>query len=216
MRSVDIEVVTCMETLNKIPVIGISKLRVNQDGMGIRTLVASAECPLRCKYCINDICHNYPEDKVRWMSTDELYAKIKSHRLYFWASGGGVVFGGGEPLLYENFIFDFCSKYYREFYISIETSLAVHLEHLSDLKEMIHEFIVDIKTLDPVIYEKYTGVSNELLTENLKKLVNVSKKVIIRIPVIPGYTIYEECIRDIRELQSMGFSRFNEFKYAIV
>ncbi|MBE5927112.1 MAG: hypothetical protein E7270_09145 [Lachnospiraceae bacterium] len=47
------------------------------------------------------------------MSPKELYESVKIDELYFWATNGGVMFGGGEPLLYTDFIIDFhktCEK----------------------------------------------------------------------------------------------------------
>lgn len=59
-----------------LPVMNISKLRINTDGFGIRTVVFSAECPLNCKYCINNKCHGFSRDKTTYFTTDDLYDEL--------------------------------------------------------------------------------------------------------------------------------------------
>lgn len=41
-------------------IMGISRLRTGTDGDGITTLVTFYKCPLKCRYCINDKCHENP------------------------------------------------------------------------------------------------------------------------------------------------------------
>lgn len=197
----------------QLPIMGISKLRVNTDGPGIRTLVLSTGCPLHCRYCINNQCHEYRDEQVKKVTVDELYSQIKSHRMYFWASGGGVNFGGGEPLLYEEFIVSFARKYGNEMNVGIETSLNVPITKMQELMERIQLFIVDVKEMNPEIYQKYTGVNNNYLMQNLEILRTVESKVIIRIPQIPGYNSVYDQEESIRKIRDMGFRNINLFPY---
>ena len=86
--------------------IGIERLRVINDGEGITTLVAGYGCPLRCQYCLNPQCFEMPKP-VRSYSLEEMIKEVSIDDLYFQATGGGVVFGGGEPLLQADFIHAF-------------------------------------------------------------------------------------------------------------
>ena len=197
----------------QLPVMGISKLRVNTDGLGIRTLVLSTGCPLHCRYCINDQCHEYKDEQVKRVTVDELYSQIKSHRMYYWASGGGVNFGGGEPLLHEEFIISFARKFGREMNIGIETSLNVPIVKMQELMELIQVFIVDIKDMNLEIYHKYTGVNNHYLLQNVEMLSAVESKVIIRVPQISGYNSVYDQEESIRKIRDMGFRNINLFPY---
>ena len=89
-------------------IMSISRLRMGTDGKGVSTLVAFFGCPLHCKYCINDFCHKKKgcdESVPRGAYTPEQLIKIlRKDELYYRMSGGGVTFGGGEPLLQSLFI----------------------------------------------------------------------------------------------------------------
>lgn len=64
-------------------IMGISRLRTGTDGKGITTLVTFYKCPLKCKYCINDRCHDYEEvlsnytakELLRIVMIDDIYFK---------------------------------------------------------------------------------------------------------------------------------------------
>ena len=77
--------------------IGIRRHRLTTDGEGVTTLAAFWGCPLRCQYCLNPYCMD-EHFKGEMLTPQELYDRVKIDDLYFRASGGGVTFGGGEPL----------------------------------------------------------------------------------------------------------------------
>ena len=100
----------------KAPLIAIARHRLTVDGDGVTTLVAFHGCPLRCRYCLNSQCWE-PEDIWRWITPEELVEELMKDHLYFLATGGGVCFGGGEPLLYSDFIVQFCQLCPKEWYV---------------------------------------------------------------------------------------------------
>lgn len=79
--------------------------------------------------------------------------------------------------------------------------------------ERIQLFIVDVKEMNPEIYQKYTGVNNNYLIQNLEILRAVESKVIIRVPQIPGYNSVCDQEASIRKIHDMGFSNINLFPY---
>jgi len=85
------------------PVITCDRHRIATDGVGVTTLVCFHGCPLRCKYCINPFSFA-PDTRRADMTAEQLYQKVKVDELYFLATGGGITFGGGEPLLYPEFL----------------------------------------------------------------------------------------------------------------
>ena len=87
------------------PILGIDRLRMGTDGKGITSLVTFYGCPLYCKYCLNPQCHNNLAD-VPYRNPQEVYDAVSVDELYYLATGGGVTFGGGEPLLFYEFIYD--------------------------------------------------------------------------------------------------------------
>ena len=191
-------------------IMSISRLRMGTDGEGISTLVTFFDCSLHCKYCANDFCHEkvlsvWSESVPRASYTPEMLAeKLKIDEPYYLMSGGGVVFGGGEPLLQSAFIHEVCVMTNPKWKKRIETSLAVPWRYVEPVLNDFDEWIIDIKSMNPLIYHKYTGSSYQNMYENLERLRDIvdHKKLHIRIPKIPGYTEtgnIEESIKLIRD-----------------
>ena len=175
--------------MNKAPLIGISRLRMGTDGHGVTTLVAFHGCPLRCKYCLNP--QSLTDDaKVMVKTPEEVMQAIRKDELYYLATNGGVTFGGGEPLLRAEFIKELLELGAKQWHITIETSLNVTLQNLVLLFSYIHEYVVDIKDMNPSIYKEYNGRDNELVKSNLRWLVEHGKaeNITCRIPLIPDLT----------------------------
>lgn len=152
-------------------IMGISRLRMGSDGKGVSTLVAFFGCPLHCKYCINDFCHesehsfgNVPRGAY---SPQELMQILRKDDIYYRMSGGGITFGGGEPLLQSVFIHEVCKLTDEGWQMRIETSLNVPWDYVEPLVGDMDEWIIDIKDMDYQIYESYTGVKIDHLTSNL-------------------------------------------------
>ena len=111
------------------PLIGISRHRLVTDGQGVTTLVAFHGCPLCCKYCLNKQCLR-PDGVWRQMDAQDILNQVMVDDLYFKATGGGITFGGGEPLLRSDEIVNFCKLMPMEWHVYIETSLNVNRRHL--------------------------------------------------------------------------------------
>lgn len=210
-------------TTLRVPIFGISRHRLGIDGPGITTLVTFMQCPLKCKYCINEKCHEplsgsktgqLPDD-VRYFSPQELYNEVKIDNIYFQATNGGITFGGGEPALYSDFITEFRKICGNDWNLNIETSLNVDLKHIKALSPVINHFFIDIKDLNPLTYKEYTGTTIYPLILNLLYIKDAgrAKDATIRVPHIPGYNNRESVAENIRQLNSLGFDNVNEFDY---
>lgn len=201
--------------LTKVPLIAISRHRLAIDGKGITTLVGFHGCPLNCEFCINK--RSLAMSPICKISVSELLDRLMVDNIYYLATGGGVTFGGGEPLLFYEFICDLVAVMPKEWNITMETSLNVPLDNLKKVAPCIHEFIIDIKDIDSTIYKKYTGKNNNNVLSNLKWLKDngYSDKVIIRIPLIPNYNTKDNQIQSMAKLEEMGFNRFDKFQYII-
>ena len=189
-------------------ILSISRLRMGTDGNGISTLVVFFDCPLYCEYCINDFCHKLKKPFVgvqhAAFTPQELIEILKQDDIYYLMSGGGVVFGGGEPLLQSKYIHKVCTMADQRWAKRIETSLNVPWDNIKPVLYDMDEWIIDVKDINSDIYKSYTKTDNKNMIENLLKLRNkVSKdKIHIRIPKIPDYnTSYdiEKSVEWIRE-----------------
>lgn len=198
----------------KAPLIGISRHRLVTDGQGVTSLVAFHGCPLHCKYCLNEQCLR-PDGVWRQMDAQDILNHVMVDDLYFKATGGGITFGGGEPLLRSEEIVSFCKLMPTEWRIYIETSLNVNRRHLEVVAPFIHHYYIDIKDMNPDIYRQYTSVDNSQVINNLRWLSAHEdvQKVTIRLPHIPDYNIEADIAESRRQLEAMGFIHFDCFDY---
>ena len=198
-----------------LPVIGIERHRIEIDGHGIRTLIGLSGCPLRCKYCLNPHAWDTPQNSEVFFSPKQLYEIVCIDSLYFQATNGGITFGGGEPLLHTAAIAQFKSFCPTEWSICAETSLNVPESKIPQTAEIFDHFIVDIKTIDPDIYRKYTTGDFSVMYANLKKLCTLisPEKISVRIPIIPGYTAEADQQRATAEIAALGITDIELFQY---
>ena len=196
------------------PIITYSRLRMTTDGEGVTTLVIFHDCPLRCKYCLNP--YSFATDTKREdLTPEQLYDKVKIDDLYFVATGGGVTFGGGEPLLRADFLKEFRALCGDRWHLCAETSLNVPAEAVRTAAECMDMFYVDCKDTNPEIYKAYTGKDNGEMLENLRTLISLvgAERVMVRVPLIPGYNTESDREKSRALLESMGVTQFDFFTY---
>ncbi len=195
--------------MEQFAVLGIERHRMKTDGRGITTLVAVAGCPLSCSYCLNKelLKHKKPE----MFSSEELVERLAIDHCYFLYTNGGVTFGGGEALLHSAQILDFSKKCPKEWNITIETSLNIPWELLEPLLTERFSFIIDIKAIQPEIYKKYTGVENEQVIENMKRLAErlEPEQYVVKVPLIPEYSDVVEAEESAEQLKKLGIPEEN-------
>lgn len=198
------------------PFIAINRHRLTTDGEGVTTLVGFHGCPLHCEYCLNAQCLQADGVWCR-LTPGELYSEVEIDDLYFMATGGGICFGGGEPLLRSDFIKAFAEIMNPEWKLTIETSLNVPLENVKAIASLVQMWYVDIKDMNPDIYKAYGCKENKQVISNLQWLAanGYADKVIIRLPLIPEYNTDEDRQRSQQQLEEMGFTNFDKFNYIV-
>lgn len=128
----------------------------------------------------------------------------------------GLVFGGGEPLLYSAFTKEFIKKYAKAGWkFTLETSLSVKKESIENIIHCIDYFIVDTKDMDKTRYELYTKGSYNLFLSNLKYLLETvgADKIRVMIPKIPKLNTYADVRLNYEILKSTGFTEIEIFDY---
>ncbi len=196
-------------------IFGISRHRLTTDGEGVTTLVAFSGCPLRCKYCLNKA--SWDMDKGRDYTPEILFEEVKIDQLYFLATHGGVTFGGGEPLLQVEFIKQFRELCGPQWQILAETSLNVPFENVQTIDPILDGYIVDIKDMNPEIYQTYTGKDNSVVLTNLEWLLKhgAPNRIMVRVPHIPEFNTDEDVAKSKEHLTAMGVKNIDEFNYII-
>ena len=196
-------------------IFGISRHRLTTDGEGVTTLVAFNGCPLRCKYCLNKT--SWEMDNGRDYTPEILFEEVKIDQLYFLATHGGVTFGRGEPLLQVEFIKAFRELCGPQWQILAETSLNVPFENVQTIDPILDGYIIDIKDMNPEIYQAYTGKDNSVVLANLEWLLKSGdpNRIMVRVPHIPEFNTDEDVAKSIERLTAMGVKNIDEFNYII-
>ncbi|MEI5908646.1 pyruvate formate-lyase-activating protein [Bacillus spongiae] len=182
------------------------------DGPGIRYIVFTQGCLLRCKYCHNPDTWKLGEGKDISIST--LISEIKSYLPFIQASGGGVTVSGGEPLLHLDFIMELfteCKK--LGIHTCIDTSggcyseKASFQEKLNNVLKLTDLVLLDIKHENAEKHKALTGLSNEHIKAFARHLDKINKPVWIRHVLVPGYTNSENDLiklgKFLRELSNI-------------
>lgn len=196
--------------------IGISRLRLGSDGVGVTTLICGYGCPLRCQYCLNPQSFA-PDTPLRAYSPEELISVLSPDSLYFYSTGGGVTFGGGEPLLQADFLPRFRAVADPRWKINAETSLSVPEQALLTAIPSVDHWFVDVKDGDGDRYRAYTGAEATRTLENLRLLLDAvgPERVTVRLPLIPGFNTEEGREETAALITSLGGKRLDRFTYRL-
>lgn len=142
-----------------------------------------------CGKCV-EVCPTEARSIVgKEMTALEVYKKVASDVLFYNESGGGVTLSGGEVFVQPEFaaaLLKLCKD--NNIHTAVETCGFAQWETMEKVLSYVDLVMYDLKHLDTVEHEKCTGVPNETILENLKKIHHkLHLPINIRIPVIPGY-----------------------------
>lgn len=129
------------------------------------------------------------------MTVEQAMDVIRRDRDYYDKSGGGVTLSGGEALMQWRFCRELLKACKAEgINTCVESAFHVNPKALEEVAPYTDLFITDMKQMDTEIHKKYTGVGNELILSNIKKVTDMEIPLVIRIPIIPGFNDTEEHI----------------------
>lgn len=142
---------------------------------------------------------------------EELMFEIEKERDIMTDSGGGVTLCGGEPLMHIDDALAVLQELgNRGFHRTVDTTLHLPSEQLRKVVNECELFLVDLKHMDSAIHKKYTGVSNELILDNIRLLASLHKPMWIRIPLIEGINTDEQNIEASVRFISEIFEKIKE------
>jgi pyruvate formate lyase activating enzyme len=148
-----------------------------------------------CGSCVTVCPAEAREIAGTYESVESVMKVIKKDILFYDESGGGVTFSGGEPLMQADFLLQLlqaCGA--NDIHRVIDTTGYADEAVLMAVARQTELFLFDLKIMDPVRHETYTGVSNQKILENLELLAHRDAAVTIRIPLIPGVNDDEDNI----------------------
>jgi pyruvate formate lyase activating enzyme len=165
-------------------------------------VTAVGECE-RCGACAA-ACYAEARQLVgRTVSVEEVMAEVERDRAFYERSGGGVTLSGGEPLMQGEFLYGLLAASKRMgIDTALDTSGYAQWEIIDRIRGLVDLFLYDIKVVDAARHRELTGVSNELILENLWKLSRHGHDICLRVAVIPGVNDNDDSLREIGALAS--------------
>jgi len=152
----------------------------------------------KCNLCgkCSDFCLKNARELVgKDITVKHLMSEIIKDEVFYEESNGGVTFSGGEPLMYADYLVNvlkFCKD--KNIHTTIDTSGYATFEQFEKIIDNVDLILFDIKHMNNEKHLKYTGVSNTVILENLKKLSERGSNIYIRMPIIAGVNDNDENI----------------------
>ena len=228
------------EGINKTPILLYNSEKCRLDGNCVEDCTFDAIEILNSQLLINrDYCNNCSDYaclkncytkalsiSAKEMSVVELMKIINRDR-QFWGQGGGITLSGGEPLFQIDFVEELLKACYASYiHTAIETCGNVPWKNFDKILPFLDWIFFDLKNLDNLIHQRSTGSSNEQILNNVARLSKEFKgRLIIRIPVIPGYNNTAETIKsyihffkenNISEVNLLPLHHLGREKYSLV
>jgi len=159
-----------------------------------------------------------PVGGARWIggrrTAGSIMAEVRRD-MPFYGEGGGMTLTGGEPLQ-QPVLAEALLRLARAVGIAtaVETCGHAAWPTLEKLVPYLDQILFDVKSLDSAVHQKYTGVGNELILENLARLAARSAPVTVRVPLIPAFNASEESIHAIGAFaRELGYARLDLLPY---
>lgn len=185
------------------------------DGPGIRYVVFTQGCPLRCIYCHNPDTWPGKSDKMIEMSVEELMNDVIKYKSYFQFSGGGITITGGEPLMQTKFcleVFKACKK--EGIHTTLDTSGCYVLnDEIKELLSYTDLVLLDIKSMNAQVFEEVAGIKIDNTLKFAEYLSEQDIKAWIRLVQVPGYT---DNIDDVHALAKYVSQFKNMEKFSVL
>lgn len=205
------------------------------DGPGIRTIVFFKGCYMRCAWCCNPESQSYDiqtmieNGKKKTVGYDvtvsEIMPELLADENYYRRSGGGITLSGGEFLAQHEFARDLlkaCKE--NGLHTAVESTANAPYEKIQEVLPYIDLFLMDIKHMDSQKHARFTGVGNDIILQNAKRIANSGTELIIRTPVVPGVNDTAQEIREIakfaaslpgvEQLHLLPYHRLGQDKYS--
>lgn len=190
------------------------------DGPGIRYVIFTQGCPLRCLYCHNPDCRHPSGGKA--VTVDDLMQDIEQYRTYL--RHGGVTVSGGEPLMQPEFvaeIFRCCQV--AGWHTALDTSGYVRLEAAKPVLAYTDLVLLDIKSYEPETYRRVTSVALQPTLDFARYLNDIHKPTWIRFVLVPGLTDDADNVTgladfiapftNIERVEVLPFHKMGEYKW---
>lgn len=197
------------------------------DGPGVRFVIFTQGCKMRCRYC-----HNPDTWKIgggEEVTADELLKKALRYKAY-WKNGGGITVSGGEPLLQIDFLIDLFKKAKAQGVNTVIdtagnpfTREEPFFSKFSALMEYTDLLMLDIKEINPLRHKDLTGFENTNILDMARYLSDIGKPVWIRHVLVPGHSDFDEdldalgafveTLTNVQRVEVLPYHTLGKFKW---
>lgn len=168
------------------------------DGPGLRYIIFTQGCPLRCQFCHNPDTWKMA-DATYEESAEYVVKEIQRYKAFF-KNGGGMTMTGGEPLMQPKFakeVFRLCQE--DGIHTALDTSGIYLNDEVKDVLKSVDLVLLDLKCMDPVIHEELTKVPLEPVLKFAEYLKEIGKPVWIRHVLVPGITDRDDLLEKLAD-----------------
>ena len=164
--------------------------------------------------CVKACAWRAIENVGEYVEVEDVVGEVRKDRLFYLNSGGGVTVSGGESLLQPEFLVAFLKACKREgFHTAIDTCGYAPWDVWEQVMHWVDLVLFDIKHMDTAKHKEGTGVSNELILENVEKIVSIVPTW-LRLPLIPGFNDEESNLKEVAKLASkLPFEKISLLPY---
>lgn len=197
------------------------------DGPGVRFVIFTAGCPMRCQFCHNPDTWDIHTGECR--STDDLLDQALRYKSY-WRDNGGITVSGGEPLMQIDFLIDLFRKAKEKgIHTTIDTSGALFTREepffgkFNELMDYTDLLLVDIKHIDDEQHKMLTGRTNRNILDMARYLSEIGKPVWIRHVLVPERSDTDEylkklysfikTLKNVQKVEVLPYHTFGEYKW---
>jgi len=151
-----------------------------------------------CGECVKVCPSTALEISGRWMGVSEVMEEIEKDISFYKTSGGGVTLSGGEPTFQPQFCIALLKNcQLMGIHTALDTCGYQKWDVLDEVLNHVDLVLYDIKHIDDTKHKQFTEVSNKLILDNIRRINSKEIPVIVRIPIIPGFTDSEDNIEAI-------------------
>lgn len=186
-------------------------------GKGV--VIDRAKCDV-CLKCADGCYAQALRPVAKPMTIEEILHIAEQDKGFYDNTEGGITVSGGEILLHAELVsklIDEAGK--RGINVCMDTCGFGDSQALMEmaLKENVTDILFDMKSIDDEVHRAYTGVSNQLIIDNLRMLAADARtmdKLIMRMPLIKGVNDSDDIIKRTGELyREIGVKRVNLLPY---